>query len=301
MAINNNINNNQPYNYQYNQIPNNQNIIFQPQPIYVQQPVQVLTPVFGFQYGFAQDPLVELANCVGAKIHQQIEMVEIFTGYEVPNRYHVLGQDLNGQYKYLFKCKEDSTCCQRQFCTSSQREFKMLIKHIQNQSMFSQGFENIFSIANKPYNCSCCCLCRPYMECNYSDGTNIGLVEHPFTFCNPKFYILDNNNTLKYTINCDCCQCGYLCANNFCGKLSNCLFEISDSNGVNGNIQKLPAKGLQIISDADSYDIRFPTTASPSEKLLIIFATLLIDYMFFEYSPGDTQQQGMRYRNRYYM
>ena len=114
-----------------------------------------------------------------------------------------------------------------------------------------------------------------------------------------KFYIFDNNNILKYTINADCCQCGYLCANSFYGKLSDCLFEINDSNGVNGIIKKMPARGLQIVSDADSYDIKFPTTATPSEKLLIILATILIDYMFFEYSPGDTQQQGMRYRNRY--
>ena len=294
MATNNNvIGTNQ---YQYSQIPNNQNVVVQP--VYYQQPIQM--PSFGIQYVFVQDPLVELANCVGAKIHQQVEMVEMLTGFEVPNRYHVLGQDFNGLYKYLFKCKEESTCCQRNFCTSSQREFQMKVKHIQNPLMFSQTFQNLFSIANKPYNCACFCLGRPYMECNYSDGTNIGLIEHPFTCCNPKFYILDNNNVLKYTINCDCCQCGYLCANNFCGKLSYCLFEISDINGVNGTIQKMPARGLQILSDADSYDIKFPTTASPSDKLLIIYATILIDYMFFEYSPGDGGQQGMYRRRRYY-
>ena len=161
---NNHLNNNNPQlyqnqyqdnQYQINQIPNNNQNYYYPsqqihypmqQPIVVQQPVQSIPHFPGIQYVFVQDPLIELANSIGAKIHQQIEMLEILTGVEVPNRYHVLVQDFNGQYKYLFKCKEESTCCQRQFCKSEQREFKLLVKHIANQTMFNQNFQDIFAI-----------------------------------------------------------------------------------------------------------------------------------------------------------
>ena len=303
--------------YQYNQIPNNNQNIYYPvqqinypnqqpvviqQPVYIQQPNQIMIPQFpGIQYVFVQDPLIELANSIGAKIHQQIEMVEILTGFEIPNRYHVLVKDFNGQYKYLFKCKEDSTCCQRQCCPTSQREFNMRIKHIANMNMFAQNFENIFAMVNKPYNCPFCCLGRPYMECNYSNGIKFGKIYQPFYFCNPEFYIYDGNDSLKYSINCDCCQCGFVCKNNFCGKLSECLFEISDGNGrIDGYIKRLPSRGLQIISDSDSYDVRFPTNASPSEKFLIILAAILIDYQYFEFSAGEPGQQGVGYyRYRY--
>ena len=315
---NNYINNYNPQINQ-NQIPNNQYQIYQnpnsnqnyyypvqqmnypiSQPIIVQQPVSI-PHFYGIQYVFVQDPLVELGNSIGAKIHQQIDTLEILTGFEVPNRYHVLVQDFNKQYKYLFKCKEESSCCQRQCCTSGQREFQMLVKHIANQMMFTQNFKEIFAIVDKPYNCPCFCLGRPYMECNYSNGTKFGEIKEPFTCCNPKFCIYDENNILKYFINCDCCQCGYLCRNNVCGKLSDCLFEICEANGiVNGNIKRLAAKGMQFLSDSDSYDINFPNNASPVEKLLIILAVILIDYQYFETSPGDPGQKGVGYyRYRY--
>ena len=54
------------------------------------------------------------------------------------------------------------------------------------------------------------------------------------------------------------------------------------------------------LPDSDSYDIRFPTNASPSEKLLIILAGILIDYQYFEFSAGEPGQQGVGYyRYRY--
>ena len=93
-----------------------------------------------------------------------------------------------------------------------------------------------------------------------------------------------------------------MCKNCFCGKITECLFEIYEENGnIDGYIKRLPARGLQFLSDSDSYDIRFPQNASPSEKLLIILATILIDYQYFELSPGDMGQQGVGYyRYGYY-
>ena len=261
--------------YQYNQIPNNNQNIYYPvqqinypnqqpvviqQPVYIQQPNQIMIPQFpGIQYVFVQDPLIELANSIGAKIHQQIEMVEILTGFEIPNRYHVLVKDFNGQYKYLFKCKEENV--NRDECYIN---FKMFIKHITNQAMFNQNFENFFAILDKPYNCTCCCCSRPYMECNYGDGTKIGKVIEAYTCCDPKVCIYDENNKIKYSINCDCCQSSFCCRNsNLEGKFLECLFEICEENGnVDGYIKRLPSQGMQMVTHSDSYYIKFPNNAS---------------------------------------
>ena len=100
--------------YQNNQIPINNQINNKPvQQINTnQQPIvnqQAAPPQFGgIQYNFVEDPLTELANSVGTVIYQQINMMEIISGYKLPNTYHVLVQDSNGQYKYLFKCKEEN-------------------------------------------------------------------------------------------------------------------------------------------------------------------------------------------------
>jgi hypothetical protein len=63
------------------------------------------------------DPLVELANAGSAIIKQKIELLEILTGCETANRYHVYIKTTNGEMTYLFKCKEESGCCERQCLT----------------------------------------------------------------------------------------------------------------------------------------------------------------------------------------
>ena len=271
--------------YQNNQIPINNQINNKPvQQINTnQQPIvnqQAAPPQFGgIQYNFVEDPLTELANSVGAVIHQQIEMIAIMSKIKVPNTYHVLVQDSNGQYKYLFKCKEENV--NRDECYIN---FKMFIKHFTNQAMFNQNFENFFAILDKPYNCTCCCCSRPYMECNYGDGTKIGKVIEAYTCCDPKVCIYDENNKIKYSINCDCCQSSFCCRHsNLEGRFSECLFEICEENGnVDGYIKRLPSQGMQMVTHSDSYYIKFPNNASPLDKLLIIFTTIFIDFQYFE-------------------
>jgi hypothetical protein len=294
------LNNVNPKIYQNNQIPNNnqnnnkpvQQINTNQQPIVNQQ---AAPPQFGgIQYNFVEDPLIELANSVGAVIYQQINMMEIISGYKLPNTYHVLVQDSNGQYKYLFKGNEKKGKideCQCYCCFF----FKIFIKHIKNQEMFNQNFENYFATIEKPYICTCCCCGRPYMECNYGDGTKIGKVIEAYTCCDPKFCIYDENNKIKYSINCDCCQSSFCCRHsNLEGRFSECLFEICEENGnVDGYIKRLPSQGLQMFSNSDSYYIKFPNNASPLDKLLIIFTTILIDYQYFEAGPGEQQYAGI--------
>ncbi len=95
------------------------------QPNYIsQQPINPQVPQINvnvnlqFQYRgmnmfFTQDPLAELANANAAIIRQEIELLEILTGCETKNRYHVYIRGPNGQFTYLFKCKEESGWCMR--------------------------------------------------------------------------------------------------------------------------------------------------------------------------------------------
>ena len=86
------------------------------------------------------DPLAELASATTALVAQEMELLEIITNCETPNRYHVFLQDAFGNSKYLFKCKEESSCFQRNCCPAGARGFQMNIKHVISQISFNDDF-----------------------------------------------------------------------------------------------------------------------------------------------------------------
>ena len=130
----------------------------------------------------------------------------------------------------------------------------------------------------------------------------MGTIRHICTICDPEFEVFDERNQLKYIVNASCCQCGLLCANNFCGKLSEAIFNILQpgSRQIIGKISKNCADYSELVTDADSYQINFPSTASPSDKLLIMSLGLMIDYQYFETDSSDEKRKGRKRRGYSY-
>ena len=248
----------------------------------------------GIQYVYVPDPMQELAISTGVLIRQQPQFFEQITGCESPNRYYVFSQSPQQGMKLLFKCKESSECCQRNCCSASTREFIMDIKHIANAGMMNENFQNSFVHVNKPFKCTCFCLERPEMIATFGNGGQIvGKVKQPFTCCDPLFTVYDNAGVARFYIHADCCQCGILCANNFCGKMSEALFNIyADASLTSpvGSIIKKVATFSEMVTSADSYQVNFPVSASPNEKLLLIISGLMIDYQFFEESASNNNR-----------
>ena len=111
---------------------------------------------------FVQDPIIELSYFSSVYIKQQIEILEMISGCETPNRYHVYGQNLNRVWTYLFKCKEESGWCSRNCCPSDMRPFRMKMKHVNSSNITDHEFSDnkTFAILDKPFKCSCFCLDR---------------------------------------------------------------------------------------------------------------------------------------------
>ena len=263
------------------------------------QPVGV-PPGGAVQYVYVSNPLEELAISTGVLIRQQVQIIEQITGCESPNRYFVFSQSPQGGMKLLFKCKEYSGCCMRNCCPADSREFNMLIKHINANTYYTNDFSNPFVIINRPFKCTCCCLERPEMLCTFGDSKQpLGRIKQPFSCCDPLFSIYDNTGTLKYSIHANCCQCGLVCRNTFCGKLSGVIFNIYNSSNINsnpvGSIIKKVASGAELITSADSYQINFPPEASPNDKMLLIIAGLMVDYQFFEESASQNNNNSGYY------
>ena len=261
---------------------------------YANQPMPptAMPPVHfaGITYTYVLDTMQELALSPSVLIRQQPQFFEQISGCESPNRYFVFSQSPQTGFKMLFKCKEQSECCQRNCCSASMREFVMDIKHIANAGALNENFQNSFVHVNKPFKCTCCCLERPEMIANYSaNGELVGKVKQPFSCCDPIFTIYDNAGTMRYYIYADCCQCG-LCCSGPCAKMSEVTFNIyRDANMGQpiGSIVKKIANFSELITSADSYQVNFPADARPNEKLLLIITGLMIDYQFFEERAGN--------------
>ena len=281
--------NNQYYNIQTaDRMLPNQNMAY----IYSPQQINPIPTFGGIQYIFTTDPLSDINSCSGVLIKQEPELIEMLTGFQTPNRYHVFGKTNNG-YIYLFKCLEKSTCCMRFCCDPSLREFNMDILHV------GSGFANLFANIYKPFKCVCCGCCeRPEMIVKLNNGENVGKILNPFHCCDPEYNVFDSNDQLKYFVTGEYCQCGLCCSSSICGKCSKANFFIFDKKFGNqiGLLTKNEAQCVEIISNADSYSIEFPSSANAKEKLLLICLGLMIDYQHFEHNNSQNNRNGMRIR-----
>ena len=188
--------------------------------------------------------------------------------------------------KYAFKCSERSDTCVRCCCNASSRPLELVIKHIISSEQLKNDLAKDFIRVNKPFECACCCFCRPHMDVRLTDNNAlIGKVREPCTCCDLDTEIYNSNGNYRYLITGDYCQTGLCC----CPKLSSVKFDILENNSLVGRMKKLSAQSLgEFFTKADSYQIDFPQLSSAEERMLLIIAGLMIDYQYFEDNHDDS-------------
>jgi hypothetical protein len=249
----------------------------------------------GLQFVYVQDPMTELASCPSVLIRQEPEFLEAITGCEEPNIYHVFGNSPYG-FKYLFKCLEQSECCERFFCPSQRRQFNMDIIHCNSYDQLGMEYITPFANLNKPFMCTMGCFCRPEITISINRTKKIvGKALHIWTCCNPTFELYDSKGILKYIVTADCCQCVLLCPG-MIGKSYEGEFDILEPNTGTpvGKIMKMPASYSELVTDADSYTVNFPANATAYDKLLLMGLTILADYQYFETNASNNNRRGRR-------
>lgn len=238
------------------------------------------------------NPMDELEFCTEVFLEQKIELLEVLTGYETPNRYHVYMVTKTGKKKYLFKCKEESSWGCRNCCPSSSRAFEMKMIHIKSSNKTVNYKQTIANIS-RPFTCTFCNCKRPKMTSVFnSDKTKeritLGSVVENFS-CDPSLNIYTQNNQLKWKIKSNCCQCGFICRCFSIGKCYEVDFWIYDADEFNnvkynavGNIHKVFKGMSELITDTDTFLLTFPKNATTKEKMMLITAVLMIDYRYYE-------------------
>ena len=105
-----------------------------------------------------------------------------------------------------------------------------------------------------------------------------GEVRYPYTCCNEKFTIYDINENEVFWIIGSVCQCGKWAR--FCETVFD-IIRPENPDDVCAKIVKI-AKCSSCITNADAFNVFYPKDATPQQKMLIISATLMMDYQFFE-------------------
>ena len=260
------------------------------------------------------DPFRELAMNSEVVVEQKIELLEVISGCESANRYNVYLLDKDKTKKFLFKCKEESSWCCRNFVPSSSRPFRLRMLHIKNSNK-KPNYNKPLTDFERPYQCSCCCICKPTMVAYFRDEVKelknmkskkkkqnqsendkgkesqtrkaIGRVEESCG-CKPELFVHGEKGTLRWKIIADYCQCGFCCRTFSFGKCYEVDLWIYDANAdpkVNkpvGNIHKV-FKGLsELITDSNAFILTFPKKATPIERMMLIGSAMLIDFRYFE-------------------
>lgn len=198
-------------------------------------------------------------------VNQTVEMLEVFTGFETTNKYVI--KNSIGQMVYY--AREESDCCVRNCCGPRRKLELRIVDNVSRQ---------VIHIKRRFACQSCLCPCwLQKIEVSSPPGVAIGYVEQNWNPVFPSFTVKDSSDepvlTIKgpfWTSSC-CCR--------------DVKFRIMSANGsvkVGKIYKQWSGMAKETFTDADNFAITFPMDLDVRIKAVILAATFLIDYMYFE-------------------
>jgi hypothetical protein len=247
----------------------------------------------GEKMKLVSNPFEFLNECNHVIVEQKLDLLEILSGCENSNKYHVYTSELLNEKKYLFKCSEISSCFCRNFCPSNTKSYSLLFQY---PLRYNLKTKKTIAIFKKKFNCSKIFCCNKnemigLLTEREDIYLNVGKIieKKNGCNCNPFFVVNNEKGKIKYLITTEYCQTGFCCRGNSLGKCYEVDFFIYDAKiKINKNTRPIGIihkyyQGLsELVGDADAYLINFPSQATAYEKLLLIAGTIFIDYNYYE-------------------
>ncbi|ODM96247.1 Phospholipid scramblase 2 [Orchesella cincta] len=207
-----------------------------------------------------------LASTERVIIKQKKEWLEIVLGCETQNHYDVL----NEQNEIIFSAHENSDFCMRCWCGP--------LRPITVDVRDEDG--NTIILLDRPLACQEICFpcCMQRMSVSSPPGNMIGSISQKWGF-KPQLHIRDEGNSVVFIIKGPLCQ--FSCR---CGDVDFPIYA-SDGQSECGKISKR-WRGVfhEGFTDADVFGVKFPPGINTYMKTLLIGATFLVDYMYFEHA-----------------
>lgn len=199
-----------------------------------------------------------LTNSRALRITQKVELLEVITGWECPNKYQINDEMGN----HIFYVGENSNICGR-LCCANKREFRL--------EVLDRFGRNILYI-DRDLDCDCLCglVCPDKLRVSTPGGQTLGYVVQEFSFFKPYFSVQDDQGNTHLTIE------GPFCPFSCCG--SDVSFKIESLNGHQlGVISKKWSDVIQeVFTDADNFYVSYPQDLHVNLKAVCMAATFLI-------------------------
>jgi len=205
-------------------------------------------------------------------VKQQIELLEVISGFETNNKYKIK----NSMGQNVFYAVEDTDCLTRQ-CCGPMREFNMKI--------FDNANNEVMHLY-RPYRCawSCCPCFLQEIEISSPPGTVIGYVIQQWSICtpscSPKFDICDEQKNPIMKI------AGPACVVACCADIEFKVLALDGLTEVGKVTKQWMGMVKEAFTDADTFGITFPMDLDVKAKATMLGAVMLIDFMYFEQPAG---------------
>ncbi|KAH0948243.1 hypothetical protein HN011_006075 [Eciton burchellii] len=194
-------------------------------------------------------------------VNQKIEFLQAFIGWETKNRYTITNLDR----ETIFYVAEESGTCER-LCLSSYRPCEFYV--------FDKNRQEIFRMV-RPFRCdSCCCPCYLQTLEVYSENILLGSVTQEWSLLQPTFYIRNASGQPVLII-----KGPMLC---FCIDVTFKIKSMDEKHRVGTIRKKWSGFGQEFFTVSDLFGITFPRDLDVKIKAVLLGASLLIDYMYFE-------------------
>jgi hypothetical protein len=252
----------------------------------------------------------------GVLMRQKLDVLEALSGWERRNKYQVSTKphdkgDSPKEWEdktfkdalkkgHILTLKEDSECCQRQICRPM-HSFRIKVKGGDDTKADGESLAEF----DRPFKCSIVCCCKLFnpstLTASLKGGQVTGRVIHHWPFinnfmvCNRWWRVVDADGKDKYMIHDNFCCNENMCAPScFCPVRTIDIMTPDETKKVGSIVNIWPGCNLRAcLGQVDNYILNFPEDATPTDKLNLLGALVLVEYMVFEKKPRDQGDGGL--------
>jgi hypothetical protein len=257
------------------------------------------------------DVLGILGTQKGILMRQKLDVLEAVSKWERRNKYQVAAkpQDKGNKaeewedatfkkalkHGHILTLKEESSCCQRQ-CLGRFRSFKIKVKGGED----TKADGDTLAEFDRPCKCSVICclwLLNPStLTVSLKGGQVTGRVIHHwpminnFIMCQSFWRVVDETGKDTHLIHDDfCCNENMFAPSCCCKTRTIGIWNPDHSKQVGSIVNVWPGCNSirSCFCQVDNYILNFPEDATPTEKLNLLGALVLVEYMVFEKKPGE--------------
>ena len=214
------------------------------------------------------------------QVKQEIELLEIITGFETNNRYKIYGalklQKADAETEAKMEeltATEDTPVITRCGCGDCRPATIIL----------TNSFDQKILTMQRNLRMQACCFpcCLQKMDVFGPQDEFLGSINQMWSLLRPNLRVKGEDGKMLFKIRGPNCPCGKVSFNIYSEESPGKKVEVGTiSKDWGGTIKEFH-------TDADDFGIIFDKDLSVKEKALLFAALFLIDYMYFEESPID--------------